>query len=1172
MRLLEDHLSPQELASLPESPEALASGGPEEKELRDHLQQCEACRALAQAHWTLRSFSARGSDAQEPCPEETVWLEVAAGLRQEQSLALSAHAAKCAACGPRLRQALDCIGPAHSDSAAMEAETIDGLASSKDEWQRAVAAKMMAAAGDKKGYTKAANSGDKRIRRGWPQFTWRPVAIAAVIMIAIFLTFGVRRFEHPSEARLLALAYNKQRWLVLRIPGADPVPMASETRGAGEIAEPSELLELKLRAQRHLDRTPESAYWHQVRGEAELLEREPEPEPEQEQNKVPSPSAAALSDLNFALASDPNLPNLTADLAAADFENAEATGKPHLYSEAANLYNRLLSDHPSDPALLYYNLGLCYERLHSKPNAEKAFEEALALERSASWRQAIQTEMAKLSAQSATTSNDGFEAAQTEAIETLLPQWLASSSARERILQIASLGLRHGDHWLMDWIHGPHTAASNEADLQLAAAVTGGLAAGLADSSLAEARTAIGLYRKSGNAVGELRARQAELFALQRLGYTLDCLAHAASLQRAPGLRMYARMQIQVLLDEGSCAGRNGDFAAARSDFVRAEAVAAAARLPLGRITALRAHGELMQDLGMKSTAWREESSAAGACEEIHCGPGANYAVLYDMVLSALDLGDTRVAEDLMRTATEYARASGNQATYAFAIEKLATLAGQDGNYSEAESDFDRVFAIARASKQESMARRYDALWQTDEAEMLLNQGKVQQALSVLAESALAFQAKDPPPGRADFFERLAMAQLALGHSDDALRYANQAVAEAEGPLRTIISPFERIEWAKENAGVNEELVEVHLQRGDDSAALQAWERFRAAPFTNRITAEVAQTPDTRIVVVARVHGRYIGWLTKPGSAAVLNTVQLGESDRLQQMAQTFYRLCASRDSSVEDIRSLGSRLYATVLGPLIEASEIEGNQESRHLWIELDSSLRMLPLAALTTPDGQWLGQSKEITVLPAWWSLDPASALAEPGISADAHLLVLNGFGAGNDESEAADLRKMFPRATEMDGTSSATEAILEGLQTTEIFHFSGHADSAAQGELLLKAADPQQHSSLTAQMLTPVNMSRCRLGVLAACNTTSADPDEIEELPDLRDALLLAGVHTVAATSWDIDDRGSRLLMLAFYEHLKTGLTPARALQAAQQSLCLTPQWHHPYYWASFEIFNR
>jgi CHAT domain-containing protein len=1056
-----------------------------------------------------------------------------------------------------LREALELMQPVQADPSNTEDEAVSGLASSKEEWQREIAGKMMRAASSGGGKADPSAPSSKIFRRRWLQLIWSPVPLAAALLVAACLvSVGVWRYVHPSEARLLALAYNKQRTLVLRIPGAEPVPMASGTRGAtGEIAVPSELLELSLRAQRHLEQKSNSPYWHQVRGEVEILEHQ---------------GQKAWNDLEFAQTQDTNLPNLKADLAAADFEKGEddpREQKAAEYRDAVNLYQELLSEHPVDPALLYYNLALCWERQNMIKKARESLEKALSLERSPAWRQAIQSELANLDANSANSVTDGFEAALNEVTATLLPEWSSSAEARSRITQTAAMGLRHGDRWLADWMHALHTATHAEADRHLADAVSDGNT-NKADSALAQAHLSFELYQKAGNRAGLLRAKQTELFALQRLARTRDCLETASFLEGAPELASYANMQVETLLDKGACEGRNGDFVAARADLGRAESISNREGLPLARLKALTSQAEVLQHLGLASAAWQREVDGVGDCEQINCPSGRRYALLYDMVLSAQDLGEPRVAEDVMRTATDYAEASGNQVSYVFAIEKLASISGMNGDYPESANNFNRVFALTRNSDQGSMSRLYRAVCQTDQAEVLIHEGEIRAALNLLQQSGPILTASDYAPGRIAFYKSLAMAQLALGESDQALANANLAVHEAERTLATLKSPFERQEWVRENADLYAELVDVYLKRADNSAALRLWERFRSVPFANRILAESIQAPDTRIIVVARINGRYIGWLTSARTIQAQRTIVLGDVDHLQQMAATFYRLCADRDSNLADIRALGARIYEALIAPLVKASET-----NRHLWIELDPSLGMLPLAALTTAEGQWLIDSEEITAVPAWWSLDPASATAESSISRELHLVVLNGFTSGqNNESEATDLEKMFAHATVIDATKSSQPEILRELASARIFHFSGHANSKAQGELVLSQNDIEKPSSMNAQSLSNADMSGCHLGVLAACNTTSADPDQIEQIPDLRDALLLAGVHTVVATSWDIDDRSTHQLMLAFYEHLITGPTPARALQAAQQTMQDTPHWQHPYYWASFEIFNR
>jgi CHAT domain-containing protein len=262
----------------------------------------------------------------------------------------------------------------------------------------------------------------------------------------------------------------------------------------------------------------------------------------------------------------------------------------------------------------------------------------------------------------------------------------------------------------------------------------------------------------------------------------------------------------------------------------------------------------------------------------------------------------------------------------------------------------------------------------------------------------------------------------------------------------------------------------------------------------------------------------------------------------------------------------VGARLYQVLLAPLLA----HDSTSPQTLWIDLDPSLAMVPVAALSSPSGAWLGDSTQVAVLPAWWSLDPGAALRQPGIGRGSRMVLVNGFDRGyGGQSETTELTTLLPHATVIDGPSATKDAVLRGLATADVFHFSGHATAAAG---VVFASAPGAPQSLSPDALDGVHLPHCRLAVLAACNTTSADPDQAEELPDLRNALLLSGAQTVVASNWDVDDRSTRSLMLAFYKQLASGLSPTQSLQSAQQTVRSTGGWQHPYYWAAFEVFTN
>lgn len=119
-----------------------------------------------------------------------------------------------------------------------------------------------------------------------------------------------------------------------------------------------------------------------------------------------------------------------------------------------------------------------------------------------------------------------------------------------------------------------------------------------------------------------------------------------------------------------------------------------------------------------------------------------------------------------------------------------------------------------------------------------------------------------------------------------------------------------------------------------------------------------------------------------------------------------------------------------------------------------------------------------------------------------------------------------------------------------------------------------------------------SNVQLLVLSACETAVIDQQNqtIDEEVEMSFAglALQAGVKSAIASSWDISDQGTFILMTQFYQELPTAPTKTIALQRAQltllnqtiprennpsfPSLNSQPNFSHPYYWASFAVIGN
>ncbi len=107
-----------------------------------------------------------------------------------------------------------------------------------------------------------------------------------------------------------------------------------------------------------------------------------------------------------------------------------------------------------------------------------------------------------------------------------------------------------------------------------------------------------------------------------------------------------------------------------------------------------------------------------------------------------------------------------------------------------------------------------------------------------------------------------------------------------------------------------------------------------------------------------------------------------------------------------------------------------------------------------------------------------------------------------------------------------------------------------------LVLANANDGTHldaSMLTAEEVAAVDLTRCRLAVLSACETAWGAERPGEGLVSLRRAFHLAGTRTVIGSLWKTPDKETSDLMTAFYGALWKGkLPPAEALTHARRKL--------------------
>jgi CHAT domain-containing protein len=109
----------------------------------------------------------------------------------------------------------------------------------------------------------------------------------------------------------------------------------------------------------------------------------------------------------------------------------------------------------------------------------------------------------------------------------------------------------------------------------------------------------------------------------------------------------------------------------------------------------------------------------------------------------------------------------------------------------------------------------------------------------------------------------------------------------------------------------------------------------------------------------------------------------------------------------------------------------------------------------------------------------------------------------------------------------------------------------------------------SSLFAHEIATMRFTRTRLVVLAACSTAAGVVSRAEGAMSVARPFLAAGVPQVIASQWDVDDRSTSELFIAFHQALSKSADPVSALRTAQLSLLRRddPRLASPSAWGAF-----
>lgn len=250
--------------------------------------------------------------------------------------------------------------------------------------------------------------------------------------------------------------------------------------------------------------------------------------------------------------------------------------------------------------------------------------------------------------------------------------------------------------------------------------------------------------------------------------------------------------------------------------------------------------------------------------------------------------------------------------------------------------------------------------------------------------------------------------------------------------------------------------------------------------------------------------------------------------------------------------------LYRRLLEPLL--SQIPN---AKQLCIVPAGPLHYLPFDSFLMPTGEFIAEKYRVSYAPSASALiyafqrqpQPqgnagALVVAEPAPRLDYGSLP----GALIEGERIRDLASE-PK-TFLNGLNATETRVLSSLKSSRFFHFAGHTDLPPGGPMraaLLCTQDVDRDGRLEVRELFELDLDQCEVAVLSACETRLGRYSQGDEIIGLERAFLRAGVPTVVASLWKVDDAATSILMEEFYTNLwQKSLSRGEALSEAQRAI--------------------
>jgi CHAT domain-containing protein len=338
--------------------------------------------------------------------------------------------------------------------------------------------------------------------------------------------------------------------------------------------------------------------------------------------------------------------------------------------------------------------------------------------------------------------------------------------------------------------------------------------------------------------------------------------------------------------------------------------------------------------------------------------------------------------------------------------------------------------------------------------------------------------------------------------------------------------------------------------------------------------------------------------LTHDGISAAAD---LGDADTIDAQVAAFRNALGQLNA---DHERLARELYQALLAPLLDEP-----RDFSHIVISPDGFLNALPFAALRTPEDRYLVDLVSTSYLYSGRDLLHATVAREDG---SVVVIADPDFGTTDDSHEhdeyerlegtlreAELIRAVIPAAELLLGRDASKAALLARSRPL-LLHIATHGEyhepaprapidaalrppdndvpatppheenALLHSWLALSGANVRSHREdgiLTALEVTALDLHGTALVTLSACDTAVGAVRPGDGVYGMARAFQLAGVRSLLATLWQVEDNGTRELVRRTYTQLCAGALRVNALCNVQREMMGSGPYRHPFYWSGF-----